>query len=149
MLLPIVWFEESAQIPEEAARKFKSLYTNRIRAINLTLLSLFLASLALLAIDLRLMLGANYWRKLKFQRPIERPQARARRIKTTGEQLAKSRGDSYHSRQPERAWRADSQWSPNSDSDPDSYSDSEGEPSRPAPQTTGGSGSAEIGRAHV
>lgn len=66
MLVPIVWFEESAQIPEEAARKFKSMYTDRIRLINLTLLSLFLASLVLLAIDLRLMINTHYWRRFKF-----------------------------------------------------------------------------------
>jgi len=65
MLLPIVWFEESAQIPEEAARKFKSLYTDRVRLINLVLMSIFLASVALLAVDLRLMLGTRYWRRLK------------------------------------------------------------------------------------
>lgn len=66
MLVPIVWFEESAQIPEEAAQKFRSLYTDRIRLINWTLMSVFLASLVLLAIDLRLMISTRSWRQFKF-----------------------------------------------------------------------------------
>lgn len=61
MLVPVVWFEESAMIPEEAARKFKTLYTDRIRMVNIVLTSLFLAALGLLAIDMRLLVG-HYWR---------------------------------------------------------------------------------------
>lgn len=61
MLVPVVWFEESAMIPEEAARKFKSLYTDRIRMINIALTSLFLAALGLLAVDTRLLIN-QYWR---------------------------------------------------------------------------------------
>ena len=59
MLVPVVWFEESALIPEESARKFRSLYTDRIRLVNIVLTSLFLAALGLLAIDARLM--ASYY----------------------------------------------------------------------------------------
>jgi len=59
MLVPVVWFEESALIPEESARKFKSLYTDRIRLINIVLTSLFLAALGLLALDLRLLAGKH------------------------------------------------------------------------------------------
>lgn len=59
MLVPLVWFEESALIPEESARKFKSLYTDRIRMVNIILTTLFLAALALLAIDTRLLI--NYY----------------------------------------------------------------------------------------
>lgn len=65
MLVPVVWFEESAMIPEESAQKFKSLYTNRIRLINLVLFSMFLASILLIAIDLRLLLATNHWREFK------------------------------------------------------------------------------------
>lgn len=54
MLVPLVWFEESALIPEETAKKFKSLYTDRIRLFNIVLTSLFLAALGLIAVDLRL-----------------------------------------------------------------------------------------------
>lgn len=57
MLVPLVWFEESALIPEESARKFKSLYTDRIRMVNIILTTLFLAALALLAIDTRLLIN--------------------------------------------------------------------------------------------
>lgn len=57
MLIPLVWFEESALIPEESARKFKSLYTDRIRMVNIVLTTLFLAALALLAIDMRLLVN--------------------------------------------------------------------------------------------
>lgn len=59
MLVPLVWFEESALIPEESARKFKTLYTDRIRMVNIVLTTLFLAALALLAIDMRLLV--NYY----------------------------------------------------------------------------------------
>lgn len=59
MLIPVVWFEESALIPEESARKFRSLYTDRVRLINLVLTSLFLVSLGLLAVDARL-LASHY-----------------------------------------------------------------------------------------
>lgn len=41
-------------IPEESAKKFKSLYTDRIKMVNIVLITLFLAALGLLAIDLRL-----------------------------------------------------------------------------------------------
>lgn len=59
MLVPVVWFEESALIPEESARKFRSLFTERIRTINVVLMTLVLASLGLLAIDARLL--ARYY----------------------------------------------------------------------------------------
>lgn len=65
MLVPLIWFEESAIIPEESARKFKSMYTERIRLVNMGLLSLLLASIALLLIDARLLMTTNYWRQLK------------------------------------------------------------------------------------
>lgn len=55
LLIPLVWFEESALIPEESARKFRSLYTDRVRLINIVLSTLFLAALGLLAINVRLM----------------------------------------------------------------------------------------------
>lgn len=65
MLVPLVWFEESAQIPEESAQKFKSLYTNRIRLINLILISMLLASIGLIVIDLRLLAASGHWREFK------------------------------------------------------------------------------------
>lgn len=67
MLVPVVWFEESAMIPEESAKKFRSLYTDRIRLVNIVLLSLFLAALGLLAIDIRLIAAhyANCYRRFK------------------------------------------------------------------------------------
>lgn len=52
-------------IPDETARKFKSLYTDRIRLVNLALLSLLVASIALLAIDARLLLSTHYWRRFQ------------------------------------------------------------------------------------
>lgn len=55
MLVPVIWFEESAMIPEESAQKFKSLYTDRIRMVNIILSSMFVAALGLLAIDARLL----------------------------------------------------------------------------------------------
>lgn len=54
MLVPVLWLEESAMIPEEAALKFRSMYTERVRKINLALLSLFAAAILLLLLDWRL-----------------------------------------------------------------------------------------------
>lgn len=65
MLIPVVWFEESALIPEESAKKFRTLFTERIRLINFTLVSLLLASLVLLIIDTRLIIASKYWRRFK------------------------------------------------------------------------------------
>lgn len=65
MLIPVVWFEESALIPEESAKKFRTLFTERVRLINFTLISLLLASLVLLIIDIRLIIATQYWRRFK------------------------------------------------------------------------------------
>uniref|UniRef100_A0A6G1SEV4 Lysosome membrane protein 2 n=1 Tax=Aceria tosichella TaxID=561515 RepID=A0A6G1SEV4_9ACAR len=65
MLVPIVWFEESAQIPEEAAQKFRSMYVDKIRLINLILFSLLTASVALLAVDAKLLITTRRWREFK------------------------------------------------------------------------------------
>lgn len=67
MLIPLVWFEESAMIPEESAQKFRSLYTDRIRLVNLVLTTLFLASIGLLAIDARLILTLYNNSQLKWR----------------------------------------------------------------------------------
>lgn len=53
-------------IPEESAKKFKSLYTDRIRLVNIVLTSLFLAALGLLAIDIRL-IANQYWQCFRFK----------------------------------------------------------------------------------
>lgn len=72
-----MWFEESAMIPEESARKFRSLYTDRIRIINIVLSSLFVAALGLLAIDARL-LASQYQRfKVTPSSPGDQPQTHA------------------------------------------------------------------------
>lgn len=65
MLVPIVWFEESAMIPEESAQKFRSLYLDRVRFVNWTLVSLFLGSILLLLVDARLLIATHYWRQFK------------------------------------------------------------------------------------
>lgn len=65
MMIPVVWFEESALIPEESAKKFRTLYTDRIRIINITLVSLLLTSVVLLIVDARLIIASQYWRKFK------------------------------------------------------------------------------------
>lgn len=65
MLVPIIWFEESAMIPEESAQKFRSLYVDRVRFINWTLLSLLAASILLLIVDARLLVSTHYWRRFK------------------------------------------------------------------------------------
>lgn len=80
MLVPLVWFEESAMIPEESAQKFRSLYTDRIRLVNLVLTTLFLASIGLLAIDARLILAQYNSSQLKW-RPT--PAADRRRHQST------------------------------------------------------------------
>lgn len=64
MLVPVIWFEESAMIPEESAKKFKSLYTDRIRLVNIILSSLFVAAVGLLAIDARLLASQNSYFKV-------------------------------------------------------------------------------------
>lgn len=68
MLVPIVWFEESAQIPEEAAQKFRSMYVDKIRLINMILFSLLTASIALLAVDAKLLIATRRWREFKLMR---------------------------------------------------------------------------------
>ena len=65
MLVPIVWFEESALIPEESAQKFRSLYIDRVRLLNWSLVSLLIASILLLLIDARLLITTRYWRQFK------------------------------------------------------------------------------------
>lgn len=45
MLVPVVWFEESAMIPEETAKMFKSIYTDKIRLIRTVIGSLFFIAL--------------------------------------------------------------------------------------------------------
>lgn len=65
MLVPIVWFEESALIPEESAQKFRSLYIDRVRLLNWSLMSLLIASIVLLVIDTRLLITTRYWRQFK------------------------------------------------------------------------------------
>lgn len=67
MLVPLIWIEESAVIPEESAQKFRSLYTDRIRLVNLVLTTLFLASIGLLAIDARLILALYKNSQLKWR----------------------------------------------------------------------------------
>lgn len=45
MLVPVVWFEESALIPEESAKMFRSIYTDKIRLIRTVIGSLFFIAL--------------------------------------------------------------------------------------------------------
>lgn len=63
MLVPLVWFEESAQITEETAEKFRSNYTDRVRRMNNILLTLLLGSMILFGINLHLLASNRFGRK--------------------------------------------------------------------------------------
>lgn len=60
MLVPLVWFEESAQVNEETADKFKSKYRDPIRRVNTLLFSLLVSSILLFAINLHLLVSNKF-----------------------------------------------------------------------------------------
>lgn len=69
MLVPLVWFEESAMINEETADKFRSSYTDRVRRMNTILLTLLAGSAILFAINLHLLAVAGFGRNKYKLRP--------------------------------------------------------------------------------
>lgn len=84
MIVPLVWFEESAMMTEELADKFKSKYRDPIRRVNTILFSLLVSSILLFAINLGLLasshsLGKSYiWRPNKRDKPEKAANGTAR-----------------------------------------------------------------------
>lgn len=69
MLVPLVWFEESAMLTEETADKFKSKYRDPIRRVNTILFSLLIGSILLFAVNLRLLAANNFGKNVYKWRP--------------------------------------------------------------------------------
>lgn len=98
MLVPVIWFEESAQIPEESAQKFRSLYTDKIRLVNIVLSSLFIAALGLLAIDLRLFMAGRKQhghRCLKFESLCKSKTSRDSGVQQAKQQLQQQHQEAH------------------------------------------------------